>query len=292
MRKTEKKGVKSKVENNMKFNEFRVNLRLDLTNLNFFGRQKRFLRTIQVSESASERIGCLPHETNLFYQELVVEIVLLHLGDHFGQKSLVELHPLLSCASLRLQLRSFLTSRSPLCRRSQKVRVCGSGLQGILTRSRQKAKEVFRFFGLQFPFPIVAFSSAPVARLPYLSPHTSTFIKGIARQMDKRLLLTLFALVFVAQIGFVLCAPRVKDYYELLGIQQDATAKEIKKSYFKVAIKVWNSEKRENDASFENAQFLTFTDLESLSQYHPDKNPDVEDRSRLETHFGKLSHGA
>lgn len=34
----------------------------------------------------------MSNQTNLLHQNLVVQVVLLHLGDHLGQKPLIELH--------------------------------------------------------------------------------------------------------------------------------------------------------------------------------------------------------
>lgn len=56
--------------------------------------------------------------------------------------------------------------------------------------------------------------------------------------MDKRLFWATLALFFVAQICLAVAAPRQKNYYEMLEVEKDATGKEIKKSYFKLAIKV------------------------------------------------------
>jgi curved DNA-binding protein CbpA len=70
-------------------------------------------------------------------------------------------------------------------------------------------------------------------------------------------ILAFLALAFVS----VSAAPRKKNYYEILEVEKDAAPKDIKRSYFKLAMK-----------------------------FHPDKNPDVKDRSLLEAHFAELSH--
>lgn len=57
-------------------------------------------------------------------------------------------------------------------------------------------------------------------------------------EMDRRLILAALAVLFVVQICLVAAAPRQKNYYEMLEVEKDATGKDIKKSYFKLAIKV------------------------------------------------------
>lgn len=56
--------------------------------------------------------------------------------------------------------------------------------------------------------------------------------------MDRRLFLAALALFVVAQFCVALAAPRQKNYYEMLEVSQDAASKDIKKSYFRLAIKV------------------------------------------------------
>ena len=71
------------------------------------------------------------------------------------------------------------------------------------------------------------------------------------------LILALLAVSFISTNA----QKKKKNYYEILEVEKDATAKEIKRSYFKLAMK-----------------------------YHPDKNPDAPDKSALDLHFSAISH--
>ena len=101
---------------------------------------------------------------------------------------------------------------------------------------------------LSDPLPLLSFQTT-VARQEMIERKESKFV----------LKFILLALVVLISFSYTGCADQASsDYYQLLGVPKDATEKEIKKAFRKLAV-----------------------------QYHPDKNPDPEARVKFE----KIANG-
>jgi len=58
------------------------------------------------------------------------------------------------------------------------------------------------------------------------------------RKVNGICLIALFVLLLASELQSCLAAPRRKNYYEILEVGKDASAKDIKRSYFKLSMKV------------------------------------------------------
>jgi hypothetical protein len=212
--------------------------------------------TIQISKSTAKCKGCLSNETDLLYQDFIVKIVLLHLRDHFGLELLVELHlglktRLIPSKSSSLFSASIAISVMMLCevvwvsQTGSDATTCSwtysrfSDGVGLLSKFGRPEVSVSR------PWTSLEAAVCSLALSTYQARQTlhTNFFFDLETAVEGTMKIQAFYLLIlvILLISFISASnsqKRKKNYYEILEVEKDSSTKEIKKSYFKLAMKV------------------------------------------------------